>query len=137
MFCYVIWSRAANIWADQPLCCANGCKFQTTTDAVRPFLDLSYMLSICKLPTIKCHGAAESYIGNNGIRNAMTRTQSSTILQNLHFANNHRPDKSDKAYKLRPVMDNLNTAYQAVMSNTDKQANTWQSSKDAILASST
>ena len=54
----------------------------------------------------------------------MTRTQFSTILQNLHFANNQRSVKSDKAYKLRPVMDDLNTAYQAAMSNTDKQDNT-------------
>ena len=50
----------------------------------------------------------------------MTRTQFSTILQNLHFPDNQRPEKLEKTCKLRPVIDHLNTVYQVSLSNADK-----------------
>ena len=57
----------------------------------------------------------------NRIGNMMTRTQFSTILQNLHFPDNQRPEKLEKTCKLRPVIDHLNTVYQVSLSNADKQ----------------
>ena len=74
-------------------------------------------MSICKIS--KVTGLLAITLAIKG-KNFMTLR----FLRSFHFADNQKVHKSDKAYKLRPVMDNLNTAYQAVMSNTDKQANT-------------
>ena len=44
------------------------------------------------------------------------------ILQNVHFANNQTADKSDKAYKIRVVIRHLNKAFQAAMSDAERQS---------------
>ena len=63
-----------------------------------------------------------AYIGNEGIRNVLTRTRFLEILQNLHFGDNNTSDTSDKGYKLRIVMNHLNKAFQAAMSDADRQS---------------
>ena len=44
------------------------------------------------------------------------------ILQNLHFADNNTSNTSDKGYKLRTVINHLNKAFQAAMSDADRQS---------------
>ena len=89
---------------------------------IRTFLVLN-MMSIWKLPNINCYLAAGNHIDSNGIRNMITRIWFSKILQNIHFAKNHGAGKPDKAYKLQPVIDQLNTAYQPAVFNANKRAN--------------
>ena len=43
------------------------------------------------------------------------------ILQNLHFADNKKDDKTDKAFKMRPVIDHLNSKLFEVLSNYSEQ----------------
>ena len=81
-----------NLYAEQ-----NGRTFRTTSEEVRAFLGVNFMMTICKLPNIKCYWHADEYIGNEGIRNVLTRTRFLEILQNLHFADNNTSDTSDKA----------------------------------------
>ena len=50
------------------------------------------------------------------------------VFQNIHFGNNLKNDKWDKAYKTQPPIDQFNTAYQAPHCNADKQ-----SLKDVII----
>lgn len=50
------------------------------------------------------------------MKNVITWTWFFTILQNLHFG----ADKSDKVNEQGPVIDNLNTGYQATMSNANQ-----------------
>ena len=45
------------------------------------------------------------------------REQETKKLQNLHFAGNPKQDKTDKGYKIRPIIDHLNESFQAVFSN--------------------
>ena len=85
----------------------NGREFRTNTDEMHLFLGANYMMSICKLPNIKRYLAADDYIDNNGRTNGITRARFSTILQNLYFVENQRADKSDKAYKLQPMINHL------------------------------
>ena len=77
------------------------------------------MMTICKLPNIKCYWHAYKNIGNEGITNVLTRTRFLEILQNLNFADNNTSDTSDKGYKLRTVINHLNKAFQAAMSDAD------------------
>ena len=44
------------------------------------------------------------------------------ILQNVHFANNQTADKFDKAYEIRVVIRHLNKAFQAVISDAERQS---------------
>ena len=106
-----------NLYAEQ-----NGRTFRTTPEEVRAFLGVNFMMAICKLPNIKCYWHADEYIGNEGIRNVLTRTRFLEILQNLHFADNNTSDTSDKGYKLRTVINHLNKAFQAAMSDADRQS---------------
>ena len=44
------------------------------------------------------------------------------IFQNLCFTNNQTADKSDKAYKMRIVINHLNKAFQDAMSDAESQS---------------
>ena len=109
-------SEQINLYANQ-----DGHKFQTAPDEIRTFLVLN-MMAVCKLSNIKYFWAAGDYMGNNGIKNMMTRSRLSKILLNIPFEKNQIADKSDKSYKLLPAIDLINAAYQAAVSNVDEQA---------------
>ena len=53
------------------------------------------------------------------------------ILQNLLFSCNRKDDKTDKDFKMRPVIDHLNSKFSQVLSNDSEQSidehivNTW------------
>ena len=61
----------------------------------------------------------------------MIRKRFCEILQNLHFADNSKVDKTDKAFKIRRVIDHLNSKFPEVLSNDSEQSidkhmvNTW------------
>ena len=43
------------------------------------------------------------------------------ILQNLHFADNTYDDKTDRGFKVKPVIDHLNKKFVVVLSNDKEQ----------------
>ena len=45
-----------------------------------------------------------------------------SILQNLHFSNNDNDDKTDKSYKIRPVIEHLNKVFDESLSNSPLQS---------------
>ena len=51
----------------------------------------------------------------------MTRTGFQSILQNLHFSHNGNEDKTDKSYKIRPVVEHLNKVFAESLSNSPFQ----------------
>ena len=92
--------RESNLYAQQ-----NGRNFTVTNTEMQAFLGINYKMSISKLPTIAEYWRVDSFIGNPGIQNAMTRNRFWEVLQNLHFADNTmQTDKVDKAYKVRPLL---------------------------------
>ena len=48
-------------------------------------------------------------MGNDGIQNAVIQNCFCKILENLHFADNRNDDKTDKAFKMRPLIEHLNS----------------------------
>ena len=44
------------------------------------------------------------------------------IFQNLHFADNRKDDKTGKPFKMRPVIDHLNSKFSKVLSNNSEQS---------------
>ena len=70
-------------------------------------------MAINMLLTIAEYWRADNLIGNDGIQNTMT--------QNLHFADNRKDDKTDKAFKMKPVIDHLNSKFSEVLLNDSEQ----------------
>ena len=52
----------------------------------------------------------------------MARIRFQSILQNLHFFNNGNDDKTDKSYKIRPVIEHLNKVFAESLSNSPFQS---------------
>ena len=51
----------------------------------------------------------------------MIRNHFCEILQNLRFADNTYDNKTDRVFKVRPVIDHLNKKFPEVLSNNKEQ----------------
>ena len=74
-------------------------------------------MAINKLSTIAEYQRVDNLIGNDGIQNTMVRNRFCEILQNLYFADNRKIDKTDKALKMKTVIDHLNSKFSEVLPN--------------------
>ena len=112
----------SNLYAYQ-----NGRNFTVTKEELKAFREISFVMAIHNLPTIVEYWRVDNLIGNDGIQNTMIRNRFCEILQNLHFADNRKDDKTDKAFKMRSVIDHLNSKFSDVLSNDSEQSieNTW------------
>ena len=90
----------SNLYAAQ-----NGREVATTPEEIRAFLGINYIMSISKLPNLKCYWSVGSYLSNDGVRNTMTRNRFVNILQ-----------------KVRNVINHLNEAFQNAMSDAKRQS---------------
>ena len=61
-------------------------------------------MAINKLPTIAEYWRVDNLIGNDGIQNTMIQNRFCEIPQKLHFEDDREDDKTDKAFKMKPVM---------------------------------
>ena len=93
----------SNLYAHQ-----NGRNFTVIKEELKEFLGINPVMQINKLLTIAEYWTADNLIGNGGFQNTMIRSRFCEILQNLHFADNRKDNKTDKAFKMRPVIDHLN-----------------------------
>ena len=100
----------------------NGREFATNPEAIRAFLGINYIMSISKLPNVKCYWSIDSYLSDDEVRNAITRNCFMNILQNLHFTDNQPADKSGKAHKMRIFINHLNKAFQDAISDAERQS---------------
>ena len=116
--------KQSNVYANQ-----NRRNFTVTKEELKAFLGINFVMAINKLPTIAEYWRVDNLIGNDGIQNTMIRNRFCEILQNLHFADNRKDDKT--ALKMRPVIDHLNSKFYEVLSNDSEQSidehmvNTW------------
>ena len=76
---------------------------------------------INKLPIIAEYWRVDNQICNDSIQNTMMWNRFCEILQNLHFADNRNNDKTDKAFKMRPLKDHVNSKFSEVLSNDSEQ----------------
>ena len=85
------------------------------------FLGINYIMSINQLPTVQSYWECGQFIGNEGIRNTMTKQRFKDILRNLHSSDNGKSDKNDKGFKIRPVIDHFNNGFSNSVSNDEWQ----------------
>ena len=100
----------------------NGREFVTNPEEIRAYLGINYIMSISKVPNLKCCWSVDRFFSNEGVRNAMKRYRFMKILQNVHSADNQTVNKSDKPYRIRVVIRHLNKAFHAAMSEAEKQS---------------
>ena len=99
----------------------NGWQFQISEEQFCAFLGANLLMGINKLPTMKSFWSVDEGLGNLQIQKAMTRARFLEILQNIHFADNHKelpPKESeeyDRAWKLRPLFDHLGKHFQDML----------------------
>ena len=111
--------RAAGIdsWKIKPLCLSEWKNFTVTNEEMKAFLGINFVMEINKLPRIAEYWRVDNLIGNDGIQDTMIWNRFCKIRQNLHLADNRKDDKTDKAFKMRPVIDHLNSTFSWVLSN--------------------
>ena len=102
----------SNLYAQQ-----KGREFQTNEQEMRAFLGIHYVMSINKLLTVKSYWECGQYVGNEGIRNVMSRSRFEGVLQNLHFSGNTKDDKSDKVYKVRSLINHFSQSFSECFSD--------------------
>ena len=99
----------------------NGRQFQISEEELCVFLGVNLLMRIIKLPTMKSYWSVDEGLGNSLIQKAMTKAQFLEILQNIHFADNHKelqPKKSeecDRAWYLSPLFDHLRKHFQDML----------------------
>ena len=94
-----------------------GCNFETGKNEMKAFLGVNFIMGINKSPSLEDYRSTDICIGNEKIQNITTRTRFQSILQNLHYFNNGNDDKTDKLYKIRPVIKHLNKVFVESLSN--------------------
>ena len=107
----------SNLYAYQ-----NRRNFTVTKEELKTFLGINFVMAINELPTIAEYWRVDNMIGNDGIQNTIIRNHFCEILQNLHFADNRNDDKTDKGFKMRPLIDHLNSKFSKVLSNDSEQS---------------
>ena len=85
--------------------------FRDTKEERKAFLGINFVMETNKLPRITEYWRVDNLIGNDGIQNTMIRNRFCEILENLHFADNRKDDKTDKVFKMRPVIDHLKSKF--------------------------
>ena len=107
----------ANLYTHQ-----NGRSFTVTKEELKAFLGIKLVMAVNKLPAIAKYWKVDNLIGNDGIQNTMIRKRFCEILQNIHFEDDRKDDKKDKAFKKRPVIDHLNLMFSEVLLNDSEQS---------------
>ena len=95
--------------------------FLVNKEKLKAFLEINFVMAINKLPTIAESWRVDNLISNVGIRSTMIRNHFCKILQNLHFADNRKDDKTDEACKMRPAINHLNSKFFEMLSNDNEQ----------------
>ena len=62
-----------------------GINFTTSNEEMKAFIGINYIMSLNNLPTINMYWDSDDFVGNEGIRNVISRQRFKDILQNLHF----------------------------------------------------
>ena len=99
-----------------------GRNFERTEDEMKEFLSTYFIMGKNKLSILEDYWSTEKYIGNKKIQNTMTRTRFQSILQNLYFSNNDNDNKTDKLYKIRPIIEHLIKVFAESLSNSPFQS---------------
>lgn len=86
-------------------------RFHVTESEMYKFLGILLVSGYVKVPSKRNYWEATEDTYNMLIANAMPRNRFDLILKYLHFNDNMRNDGFDKLYKIRPLIDHMNSKF--------------------------
>ena len=84
--------------------------FSLDVPTLKLFLAVLLLSGYVPLPRRPMYWEANGDVHNIMVSGAMSRNRFSSIISNIHFANNNVLDGSDKFAKVRPLLDSINAA---------------------------
>lgn len=89
-----------------------------TKDELYVFLGINIMMGYHKLPSLRHYWATGADLGVKPVQEAMARDRFLSILGKLHVNDNTKmdPNKKDKLYKLRPLIESLSRKFKEIRS---------------------
>ena len=109
-------------WTIKPLCSSEWKKPRSSQGITESISRNKLRYGINKLSRIAEYWRVDNLIDNEGIQNTTIRNRFCEILWNIHFAVNRKDDKTDKDFKMRPVIDHLNSKFFEVLSNDSEKS---------------
>ena len=79
-------------------------------------------MAMNQLPSILMYLDCDHFVDSVGIQNIFMRKRYQEVFQNFYFTDNTKQDKTDKGYKIKPIINHLNESFQAVFSNDLEQS---------------
>ena len=70
-------------------------------------ISVNYIMTVNQLPNIPMFCDWNHFVGNVGIQNIFARTRYQVVLQNNHFVDNTKQNKTDIDHKIR-IINHLN-----------------------------
>lgn len=105
-----------------------GVNFAVNEEELKAFFGVNYVMSYHKLPRLRDYWSTEPDLGVPFIMNIMTRDRFFEIRNYLHFVDNSKftklklKERIDRGYKIRPLIDHFNKAYQAAYAPSQQQS---------------
>ena len=84
--------------------------FQIDVPDLKLFLSVLLVSGYVSLPRRPMYWECKEDVHNILVSSAMSRNRFTSIMQNIHFANNNTLDSNDKFAKVRPLTDSINSA---------------------------
>ena len=83
-----------------------------TAQELCAYFGMCIIMGINSLPRISMYWSSDSFIGNSGIQNVMTKNRFEEISQYIHFNDSSQEpprgaDNYDRLFKVRPILDNI------------------------------
>ena len=104
-----------------------GNPFSIDEEELQAFIGIIFVMSYHRLPDMKLYWSVDPDVRVSVIADVMTRSRFFEIKRALHFSNNEEAlDKNDtahdRAWKVRPLINHFNDAFQAALSPTAEQS---------------
>ena len=97
-------------------------KLLTNVKEVKASIGVNYIMVVNQFLTMPLYWNCNHFVDKVGIQNIFKRVRYQEVLENIHFAGNTKQDKTDKGYKIRPIMNHLNESFQTIFSNQLEQS---------------
>ena len=75
---------------------------------MKSYIGVNYIMAVNQLLRMSIYWDCYCFVDKVSIGNMFTRIRYQEVLQNLHFVDNTKQDKTDKGYKTKPIIDHLN-----------------------------
>lgn len=90
----------------------NDTSFTLDIDELKCFIGILLFSGYHQVPSERMYWSTDADLGVPIVQAGMSRTRYAKIKSMLHFADNDKLDKVDRAYKLRPLIEKMNEKFQ-------------------------